>query len=88
MAWAYHVYLKTPKQKRVRVRHTFFGLTRNECTTYFQEHQSVCSSFGPAIAEGNFDDEWEEIDRDEIPVLEIGPDDGEDDDDVIDVEPA
>jgi hypothetical protein len=70
MAWAYHVYLKTPGQTRVRVRHTFFGKTKAECETFFAEHQSVCSSFGPAIEEGRFDDDWEEIDADEIPVIE------------------
>lgn len=70
MAYAYHVFLKTPGQTRVRVRHTFFGLSKDECKTYFAEHQSVCGSFGPAVAEGRFDDEWEEIDPDEIPEIE------------------
>jgi hypothetical protein len=76
MAWQYHVYLKTPGQTHVRVRHTFYGTSKDECLTFFAEHQSVCGSFGPAVKEGRFDDEWEEIDRDEIPVIE--PDDEED----------
>jgi hypothetical protein len=80
MAWAYHVYLKTPGQKRVRVRHTFFGLTQDECKVYFEEHQSVCGSFGPAVAEGRFDEEWEEIDREEIPVMEAGGDEDPEED--------
>jgi hypothetical protein len=42
----------------------------------------VCGSFGPAIAEGRFDDRWEEVD--ELPTVE---EDDEDDEDVIDVEP-
>ena len=81
MAWAYHVYLKTPGETRVRVRHTFFGSSKEECETYFEEHQSVCDSFGPAIKEGRFDDEWEQIDRDEIPVIEADDEEEEEDDD-------
>ena len=70
MAFEYHVYLKTPGQTRVRVQHIFYGLTKDECLTYFAEHQSVCGTFGPAVAEGRFDDKWREIDASEIPVME------------------
>lgn len=70
MAWKYQVFLKTPGQRRVRVKHTFYGLTKDECLTYFAEHQSVCKSFGPAVEEGRYDDKWVEIDPEDIPVIE------------------
>lgn len=77
MAWEYHVYLKTPGQRRVRVHHIFYGLTKDECSTYFHEHQSVCGSFGPAVQEGRFDDRWEEIPVSAIPVIEADDDEEE-----------
>lgn len=80
MAYAYHVYLKTPGQIRVRVRHTFYGLTKDECKTYFAEHQSVCGSFGPAVAEGRYGDKWEEIPTSEIPELAENEADEEEED--------
>ena len=67
MAWAYHVYLVDPELDFIPVEHTFYGHTKAECTARFQEHQGVCGSFGPAIAEGRFDDEWEELSAAELP---------------------
>ena len=76
MAWAYHVYLVNPEIPFSPIRHTFYGYTKEECKVRFQEHQEVCTNFGPAIAQERFSDEWEEIEEDDLPWID---DDEEDD---------
>jgi hypothetical protein len=78
--WAYHVYLVDPAIEHIPIEHIFYGRTKAECTERFRAHQGVCGSFGPAIAEGRFDDEWEQID--ELPTIE----DDDEDDDAIELE--
>lgn len=75
MAWAYHVYLVDPTLDHVPIEHIFYGHTKEECTKRFEAHQDVCGSFGPAIDEGRYDDEWKEIQT--LPTAE--EDDGDDD---------
>lgn len=60
MAWAYHVHLVDPELEYIPIEHVFYGHTKAECLERFREHQGVCGSFGPAIAEGRYDDEWEQ----------------------------
>lgn len=74
MAWEYHVYLIDPSIDYVPIEHVFYGHTKEECTARFECHQDVCGSFGPAIEEGRYEDEW--VHTDELP--EVEEDDDED----------
>jgi hypothetical protein len=87
MAYAYHVYLVDPTEDYIPVEHIFYGRTKQECTDRFMAHQAVCKSFGPAVAEGRFDDLWEQIEASALPRVEEEDDDEDDDEEVIDVDP-
>lgn len=70
MAYAYHVYLVDPSLPYAPLRHTFYGETKEQCLERFEAHQSVCESFGPAVAEDRISDAWEEIPEGQLPWVE------------------
>ena len=74
MAWAYHIYRVDPGEDIIRVEHIFYGHTKAECIEEFQEHLIACSGLNEAENEERIEEEWEEIDAEQIPV----PSDGED----------
>lgn len=75
MAWALHVYTVDPGDHTVKVEHIFYGLTKAEAEDYYKEHLDSCNYFRPAETEGRNVQEWEEIDEEDIPEMDI---DGED----------
>jgi hypothetical protein len=76
-AWEYHVYLIEPGNDYIPVEHIFYGFTKKECLDRYKAHQDVCGSFGPAVREGRTDDEWVEIDEDDLPTVDDDEDDEE-----------
>ena len=80
MAWELHSYIVNPDDKRIYLKHVFFGRTKEECLAVKGEHLESCEYFRAAEAEGRTDDQWEQIDAADLPTV-----DGGDEDDVIDV---
>lgn len=75
--WALVVDVIDPGDGTIKVSHTFWGLTKNEASTYRQEHIQSCEYFSAAVREGRTIEEWEKID--ELPEAEA---------DTIDLEPV
>ena len=67
MAWKIEAY-KIDEDGRIRIKHTFYGHSEAEADRYFEEHQSVCKKFGPAVEAGRVVTFSEEID--DIPTPE------------------
>jgi hypothetical protein len=74
MAWAYHIYRVDPGRDFIAVEHIFYGHTKAECLAEFRAHLGACSGLNAAEEESRIEEEWEEIDLEQIPV----PDDEED----------
>lgn len=69
MAYALHVDKLDPDGV-IRVRHTFYGETEEECQEIRDQHGAGCKAFGPALEQDKIIEELEEID--EIPEWEQG----------------
>lgn len=69
MAVALHVD-KLEDDGTIRVRHTFYGETEDECYALRDLHADGCKAFGPALQREDVDEEIEDID--EIPTWEDG----------------
>ena len=67
MSYALHVD-KLEDDGTIRVRHTFYGETEEECETLRDQHGAGCKAFGPALEKDRIAEETEEID--EIPEWE------------------
>lgn len=79
MAYILHVLIIDPGDDTIKVGHEFFGLDKEECTTYFREHTGTCEYFAAAVKENRVIEEWEEVDEDELPDpfdIDMEPDDG------------
>jgi hypothetical protein len=79
-AWEYHVYLIEPGNEYIPVEHIFYGFTKKECLDRYKAHQEVCGSFGPAVREGRTDDEWVEIEEDDLPTVDDEDEEDEEED--------
>jgi hypothetical protein len=75
MAYALEVFIVDAGDDTIKVGHTFYGTTEEECRTYMREHQHSCEYFAAAIKEGRTIAELEEIDDEDLP----DPGDFEDD---------
>ena len=67
MAFALHVDKLDP-DGTIRVRHTFYGETEEECEELRDQHSAGCKAFGPALQQDKVIEEFEEVD--EIPEWE------------------
>ena len=67
MAFALHVD-KMEDDGTIRVRHTFYGETEEDCQAVRDTHAAGCKAFGPAVEHEHTIEEVEEID--EIPEWE------------------
>jgi hypothetical protein len=79
MAWELHSYIVNPDDKRIYLKHVFYGHTKEECLEVKREHLASCEYYRAAEEEGRTDDEWEHIDAEDLPTVDGA------DDDVIDV---
>ena len=52
---------------RIRIMHTFYGETEEECEKLRDGHADICPNFGPHLKSGDVTEEIEEIDDDEWP---------------------
>lgn len=60
MAYALHVDKLDPDGV-IRVRHTFYGETEEECCEIRDQHGAGCKAFGPALEQEKIIEEFEEI---------------------------
>lgn len=60
-------YYKIDKDRKVRVRHTFYAETEEEADTLMLEHADGCAAFGPAVKANDVVEIVEDIDEDELP---------------------
>jgi hypothetical protein len=75
MAFALHVD-KLEDDGTIRVRHIFYGETREDCERERDAHGAGCAAFGPALRADRTIEEFEDID--EIPEWEDGDEEDED----------
>ena len=66
MAVALHSY-KIDNDGVIRVRHTFYGATLEECEESMEEHAEGCAAYGPALDDG----ETIEIFEDPVPAPDV-----------------
>lgn len=83
MAFALEVAIVDGGDETIKVVHTFYGLTEDECRTYFKEHLETCDYFRSAKRDGRLLEDLEEIDDDDLPEMDdyLDEDDEEDLDD-------
>lgn len=62
MAYQLHVDKLDPDGV-IRVRHTFYGQTEEDCERLRDQHGAGCKAFGPALEEGRIIEILEEIDE-------------------------
>jgi hypothetical protein len=88
MAVALHSY-KIDKDRRIRVRHTFYAHTEEEADALMDAHAAGCKAFGPAVAAEQTIEIVEDIDElpDTAELELIAEDDEEDPEDDDDAEP-
>lgn len=67
MAYILRVLIIDPGDKTIKVAHEFYGLTEQECDTYYKEHAGNCEYFHQAIEENRIIEEIEEVDESELP---------------------
>lgn len=70
MAWILKSYIVNPEDEEVFMAHEFYGRTREDCKSTFDEHLGSCSYFRSAVDDGRTFEKWIEIDEDELPVAE------------------
>ena len=76
MAWIYESFIVNPVDEKVLLSHRFFGRTKDDCLSTFNEHLGSCSYFRGAEAEGRTYEIWHEIDAEDLPRAEKREDDG------------
>jgi hypothetical protein len=62
--------------EKVLLSHRFFGRSKDDCLSTFNEHLGSCSYFRAAQSEGRTYEIWHEIGADDLPVAETEEDDG------------
>jgi len=70
MAWILKSYIVNPVDERVFMAHEFYGKTREECRSTFQEHLGSCTYFTSAVNEGRTFEKWIPISEADLPVAE------------------
>lgn len=68
MPWALHAAIMDSGDHEIKVRHIFYGETKEECDDYFKEHLGTCSYFRSAEKSREVISWFEEID--ELPTPE------------------
>lgn len=81
MAFSLEVAIVDGGDGTIKVIHTFYGLTEQECRTYLREHIESCDYFRSAKKDGRMLEDLEEIDDEDLPEPEDYLEE-EDDDDV------
>jgi len=79
VAFILRVRIIDPGDGTIKVGHEFYGLTEQECDTYYREHTSSCEYFAAAVKENRVIEEIDEVDEDELPTpfdVEMEPDEG------------
>lgn len=66
MAIALHSY-KIDKDRKIRVRHTFYAATEEEAEELMEDHGDGCEAFGPALDAGNTIEISEDIADTDLP---------------------
>lgn len=69
MAFDLEIQIVDAGDKTIKVVHHFFGLTEEECRTYYREHMA-CGYLNAAVKDGRIIETLEEIDDDELPEAE------------------
>jgi hypothetical protein len=82
MAWELHSYIVNPDDRKIFLKHVFYGETKDECLQVKREHLASCEYYRAAEDEGRTDDKWEQIASSALPFVSSEPDE---EDDVIDV---
>jgi hypothetical protein len=67
MPWKLEIDIVDAGDNTIKVTHTFWGVTAEECETYKREHLASCDYFKSAELDGRTIEELEEIDDDELP---------------------
>ena len=67
MAYILRVLIIDPGDQTIKVGHEFYGLTEQECDTYYREHAGNCEYFASALQENRVIEELEEIEDSELP---------------------
>jgi hypothetical protein len=70
MAVVLRVYIIDPGDSMIKVGHEFFGQTKEEAETYFEEHLGSCSYFASAVEEDRVIEELERIPTEDLPRVE------------------
>lgn len=70
MAFALEVAIVDGGDHTIKVVHTFFGVSEDECRNYYREHLASCSYFRAAERAGRVLEDLQEIDGDELPTPE------------------
>jgi hypothetical protein len=77
MAWAFTVDVVDPVDGEIKVSHTFWGETKEECRTYYEEHRKSCEYFDAAVLDGRTLEDMEEISDEELPTADEEEDEDE-----------
>jgi len=67
MAYALEVYIIDGGDHTIKVQHTFYGVSEEECKTYMREHLANCEYFRSAQRDGRLIEELEEIEDEDLP---------------------
>jgi hypothetical protein len=69
MAYDLEILIIDPEDGTIKVGHHFYGVTEEECRTYFREHMA-CEYLKAAVKDGRIIETLEQIDDDELPEAE------------------
>jgi len=69
-AWILESFIVNPVDERVLMSHRFFGRSKEDCRSTFDEHLGSCSYFQSAKTEGRTYEKWIPISEDDLPVAE------------------
>jgi hypothetical protein len=75
MAWILWTWIEDAGDEEIKVGHSFYGLDKPECLTYYREHISSCEYFDAAVRDGRVYGEWEEVAEKDLPDPEEFDDD-------------
>jgi hypothetical protein len=67
MAVILTVYIIDPGDGTIKVGHEFYGQTKEEAETYFEEHIGSCEYFAAAVKEDRVLEELEHVPANELP---------------------
>lgn len=70
MAFILEVLIVDPGDHTIKVGHSFYGVTEEECRTYLREHTESCEYFRSAVKEDRVIEFLEEIEDSDLPQAE------------------